>query len=121
MKLCPEAEICSHSQELRSVPCSKPIEQEHVDRALEYLERERVGFVQIYIKILKIWLNVLLTDNLKASTVSGPRILCLGRSPFLVSLFPFHLVKYYSITIRSHKFFFFKKHILYVFCLRACL
>lgn len=32
MKLCPEAEICSHSQELRSVPCSKPIEQEHVDR-----------------------------------------------------------------------------------------
>lgn len=75
--------------------------------------------MQIYIKILKIWLNVPLTDNLKASTVSGLRILCLERSPFLVPLFPFHLVKYYSINIWSHKFFFKKTYTLCV--LPACM
>lgn len=43
MKLCPEAEICSHSQELHSVPYSKPIEQEHVDRVTGVFGEEEGG------------------------------------------------------------------------------
>lgn len=112
--------LWSCAQKLRSVPCSKPIEQEHVDRVTGVLEEREGGVCADLYKNIENMVKCS-SYNLKASTVSGLRILCLGRSPFLVPLFPVHLVKYYSINIWSHKFFFFKKHILYVFCPRACM
>lgn len=80
-----------------------------------------LGFVQIYLQILKGWLTVDLTETLKASTILGLRILCLGTSPFLVPLFPIHLVKCW-LNIWSHKFFFFKKaYLFYVsVCVHVC-
>lgn len=68
------------------------MEQEHADSVTGVL-REGLGFVQIYLQILKVWLTVDLTETLKASTILGLRILCLETSPFLVPLFPIHLVK----------------------------